>query len=259
VVVSTPARPSHPDELVAPFRKALSARSKVLAFSHIANMSGIRLPAEALCSMARRNGTVTLVDGAQSFGVLPLDLHTMGCDFYTASGHKWLAGPRECGVLYVRKDALDRVWPAMVTHGWSDTREQSARKFDCLGQQDDARIIALASAVDFHEHIGRARIQERIASLNSLLREKLSAEVKGVDLLTPRAAGLSGGITCFTVPDADAERIRDTLYRTHRISALAVPAGGRTLLRFCPHIYTLPEEIDRAVAAVAAAARSSSA
>lgn len=254
VVASTPANPAHPDELLQPFRKALQARSKVIAFSHVANMSGIRLPAAALCQLAREQGVLSLVDGAQSLGVLSLDLHAMSCDFYTASGHKWLAGPRECGVLYVRKNALEDVWPPMVTHGWSDARGKSARKFDCLGQQDDARIIALASAVDFHNHIGRARVEERILSLNALLKRKLSAVVAGLELLTPGAAALSAGVTSFTLPNPDAEKIRRTLYEKHGISALAVRAGERTLVRFCPHIYTLPDEIDRVVAAIVAAA-----
>lgn len=252
-VVSTPASPSSADELLAPFRAALQARCRVIAFSHIANISGVRLPAGELCSLAREHGALTLVDGAQSLGVLALDLHEMGCDFYTASSHKWLAGPRECGVLYVREAAIERVWPPMVTHGWSDSREQSARKFDCLGQQDDARIAALAGAVDFHESIGRVRVQERILGLNASLKAQLVARVPGLELLTPAATALSGGVTSFTLPNPDAEDVRRALYDERRISALAVRAGERTLVRFCPHVYTLPEEIDRAVAALVAA------
>ncbi|HEX2494358.1 MAG TPA: aminotransferase class V-fold PLP-dependent enzyme [Steroidobacter sp.] len=252
--VTTPAQPRDQQQLIAPFEKALKRQTRVIAFSHIANMSGTRAPAQALCALARERGVLSLLDGAQSFGMLAVDLHAIGCDFYTGSAHKWLAGPRECGVLYVRKDALDRVWPHMVTHAWSDERERSARKFDCLGQQDDGRIVALGSAVEFHERIGCASVQDRIISLNTSLKEKLAARVAGVQLLTPVPPALSAGITCFTVPNPDGEKIRQILYGTHRISALSVPAGGRTLLRFCPHIYTLPEEIDRAVAAVAAVA-----
>jgi selenocysteine lyase/cysteine desulfurase len=254
VVVSTPPQPSRPDELVASFIDALHARTKLLAFSHIANISGVRLPAEALCKLARERGVLTLVDGAQSFGALSLDLHAIGCDFFTASAHKWLAGPRECGVLYARKDALEQVWPSMVTHGWSDERERSARKFDCLGQQDDARIIALARAVDFHDGVGRTRVQERILSLNASLKQKLSDSVAGLELLTPTSAALSAGVTSFTLPNPDVDAVRRFLYDTHRIAAMAAPAGERTLVRFCPHIYTQPDEIDRAVTAVAAIA-----
>lgn len=253
VSVQTPAAPRDADELLAPFAAALRPHVRVLAFSHIANVSGIRLPAEALCELAHTRGVLSLVDGAQSFGMLALDLHDMGCDFYTGSAHKWLAGPRECGVLYVRTSAIGHVWPPMVTHGWSEARERTARRFDCLGQQDDARIVALASAVDFYEHIGRERVRDRILGLNAALRSGLAARVAGVELLTPTDAALSGGITSFTLPNPDAETVRRALYEARRISALAVPAGGRTLVRFCPHIYTLPDEIDCAIEALATA------
>jgi selenocysteine lyase/cysteine desulfurase len=255
VTVSTPPTPRSSDELIAPFREACGRRTRVIAYSHVANISGIQLPAPALCALARESGALSLVDGAQSLGVLTVDLHGMGCDFYTASGHKWLAGPRECGVLYVREGAIERVCPPMVTHGWSTARERSARKFDCLGQQDDARITALATAVDFHDRIGRPRVQQRIASLNGSLKAQLVERVSGLELLTPLPAALSAGITSFTLPNPDAASIRRSLYDTQRISALAIPSGERTLVRFCPHVYTLPAEIDRAVAAVAEAAR----
>lgn len=249
--VSTPGEPVDVDQLLTPFRAAVGPSTRVIAFSHIANMLGVRLPARELCAFARERGVWTLVDGAQSLGVLQLDLHAMGCDFFTASTHKWLAGPRECGVLYVRASAIGRLWPSTVSHGWSDERQRSARKFDCLGQQDDARIAAIAAAVEFHDAAGGARVEARILSLNTHLKQALLQRVPGIKILTPMSEGLSGGICVFTVPSADAQGLGRSLYKKHRVSAAVIPFEGRTLVRFCPHIYNLTGEVEHAADSVA--------
>jgi isopenicillin-N epimerase len=99
VKISVPAQPASVSELVEPFRKAITANTRLISFSHISNLSGLALPATEICQMAKAKGIMTLVDGAQSLGALPVNLHEMGCAFYTASTHKWLMGPFENGVL----------------------------------------------------------------------------------------------------------------------------------------------------------------
>ena len=123
----------------------------MIAFSHVSNVSGIRLPEKALWQLARERGVLSLVDGAQTFGACPLDLHDMGCDFFTASSHKWFCGPKEVGLLYVRKDRVAALHPTLVGLGWEKARTAGARKFETLGQRDDARIAAMLEAVRFHE------------------------------------------------------------------------------------------------------------
>ena len=253
VLVSTPEAPTMREALVAPFAAAITARTRVIAFSHVSNMTGTKLPAAELCALARRSGAFSLVDGAQTFAVLPLDLRKMGCDFYTASMHKWFAGPRECGLLYVRRDRLDALWPAVLGHGWDDKRKTTARKFDCLGQQEDGRILAIGKAVEVYHMIGGQRIHDRIIELNAYLRTSLASKIKGCEFLTPAGTDQSAGITVFRIHRSQSDIIRQKLYEQHRISALCVPSGdAKTLLRFCPHIYNDVAQIDRATAALAA-------
>ena len=154
VRVKTPEAPEKPADLIRPFAEAITPRTKMIAFSHVSNVSGIRLPEKALCAAARERGILSLVDGAQTFGTCPLDLHDMGCDFFTASSHKWFCGPKEVGLLYVRKDRIAALHPTLVGLGWEKARTAGARKFETLGQRDDARIAAMLEAVRFHNVIG---------------------------------------------------------------------------------------------------------
>lgn len=252
IKVSTPAVPRSNEDLIAPFAAALGPRTRILAFSHVSNMTGVRLPAKELCALARAKGALSLVDGAQTFAVLPLNLGEMGCDFYTASMHKWFAGPRECGILYVKKDRIGSLWPTILGHGWDEKRKTSARKFDCLGQQEDGRVLAIGRAIDVHNAIGGERIYKRILELNAYLKKQLAGQVQGCEFMTPADPNLSAGITVFRLQKSEADQIRQTLYGKYQTSVLCIPTGeGQTLLRLCPHIYNNHGQLDRIVAALA--------
>ena len=92
--VSVPRRPMSVEALIDPFAAALTGRTRVLALTHVSNVSGIRLPVRELAEVAHRRGIHVHVDGAQSWGALDVDLRELGCDSYSASAHKWFMGPR---------------------------------------------------------------------------------------------------------------------------------------------------------------------
>jgi isopenicillin-N epimerase len=245
--IATPAAPRSAEELAAPFLAALGPATRVLSFSHISNTSGIRLPAARLCAEARQRGIRTLVDGAQAAGVLQLDLHALGCDFYTTSAHKWFMGPKEVGILYVRKELAASLWPAIVGVGWEGARTQGARRLGTLGQRDDAAVAAMAATVAFHDGIGVARIEARVLELAAALKQRLAERIPDIEFRTPRDGALSGGVVIFNVPGLAVRPAYDALYQKHSIAG-ATSGGG---LRLCPHIYTTLADIERVADAVA--------
>ena len=244
--VSTPPTPSTAEEVIAPFRAALTDRTRVLAFSHVSNVSGVALPAKELCSMARERGLLTLVDGAQVFGVLRIDLHDIGCDFYTGSSHKWLVGPKEAGLLYVRQERIDDLWPSDVGVGWEGALERGAAKFENLGQRDDACVAAMGTAVAFHEAIGPDAIEQRVRSLATALKRGIRERISAAFFHTPTGPEMSAGVVVFMVPSRDARALFEELYSEYAIAGAAM-GGEFTGVRLCPHIYNTMEEVDRVV------------
>jgi len=247
--VSTPKHPSEPGELAAVFERALSPRTRVLAVTHVSNVSGIRLPVRELAELAHRRGIYFHVDGAQSWGALRLNLRELGCDSYSASAHKWFMGPKEAGILFVKAERVAEIWPNTVAPGWGDDADpdvKGARKFESLGQRDDACLAALETAADFHEAIGLARIEARVLELARALKEGLLAA--GARLVTPLEPELSAGVCVMEAPAASRQALVDRLYYEHGIAAAA--AGG---LRLCPHVYNTREHVERALGAVRAA------
>jgi isopenicillin-N epimerase len=252
--VRVPYRVNQAADLIQPFADAITERTRMLCFSHLSNLTGVALPAQAICRMARERGVLSHVDGAQTFGSQVVDLHALGCDFFTGSSHKWFMGPREVGILYVRKERIPQLWPAVVGVGYSDELKSTAKKFETLGQRDDARICAMDETVAFHESLGSQRIEKRIVFLATFLKRRLQEQVPNIHFYTPLSPDFSGGVVVFTAPGIDLEKALKVLYWEFNIGG-AVFGGDLAGIRLCPHIYNTVEEMHRAVAAVAALAQ----
>lgn len=248
--IKTPATPGSPAELTAAFVAGFTPRTKVLAVTHVSSSSGVALPVKELCAAARQRGILTLVDGAQTFGSQAVNLHDIGCDFYSGSAHKWFMGPRECGVLYVRKERAASLWPSVVGVGWDGAKDRGARKFETLGQRDDGAVSAMGRAVEFHKAIGRERIEARVRALAAQLKTRLKEKVTGIQFHTPVDAAMSGGIVIFTRPNLDPGPAATALYEKAQITC-ATTGGDFRGLRFSPHIYVSMQEVDKAAEAVA--------
>jgi isopenicillin-N epimerase len=245
--VSLRTTPESIDEMIKAFQAAISGKTRVLAFTDVSNTTGVRLPSKELCRMARDRGIYTHVDGAQTFGSLKVSLHEMGCDSYSGSAHKWFLGPKEAGLLYIRRERIAEIWPSLVGVGWGDKVETSAkgaRKFETLGQRDDAAVSSMGTAVEFHMMIGPARIEARIRELVGALKEGCS-KIPGAKLRTSTNPDLSAGVCVFGFEGADHQKIYEALYAKYGIAG--APTGG---VRFCPHIYNTMDEIERTISAL---------
>ncbi len=245
--VSVPQTPNDVEEILKLFRAAITPKTRVLSVTDVSNTTGVRMPSKDLCRMARERGIHAHVDGAQTFGALSLNLREMECDSYSTSAHKWFMGPKEAGALYIRQERIAEISPSVIGVGWGNKIEPSARgarKFETLGQRDDAAVSAMGTTVDFHNLIGRERTEARVRELTAALKEGVS-KIAGVKLRTPNKTELSAGVCVIGLEGVDSQKIYEALYAKHGVAG--APTGG---LRLCPHIYNTIEEIDRTVSAI---------
>jgi selenocysteine lyase/cysteine desulfurase len=229
------------------FAKAITRRTRVLALTHVSSNSGDLLPVAELCKMARERGVLSLVDGAQSFGVLDVNLAEMRPDFYSGSAHKWPCGPKEMGVLYVNQAVHDRIWPSVISLYAGAVG--ISQKLEGNGQRDDASLAAFAKALEFQESIGRDVIERRSRQLAQHMITELQ-KMNGVALWTHTDPARSAAIVVFRPGAVDPRKLAAALYENEHVVCTARGGEDRPGLRFSPHFYNTMEEVDRALGAV---------
>ncbi len=248
-VVTVPQKNPHPgmEYYIDAYTKAITPRTKVLTFTHLSSTVGDLFPAKELCALARDRGILSLVDGAQTFGLLDVSLADISPDFYTGSAHKWPCGARECGVLYINTRAHKQIWPSIYSAypgavGISKT-------FESFGQRDEATMIALREALQFQTKVGRAAIEQRSRSLAQQLIAGLS-KLPDVKVWTSPNPALNGAVVSFLPGSLNPPKLGQALYEKEKIGLAGRGLGDRGGLRASPHFYNSPEEIDRLVSAV---------
>jgi len=249
--VTVIAQPNpHPgaDYFVDAAKKAMTSRTRVLAFTHQTSTAGDVLPATELCKVARERGVLTLVDGASALGFIDVDLSVMQPDFYSGSSHKWPCGPKEVGVLYVNARAQTSIHPSIIS-AYPGAIGVS-RTLEAMGQRDEPAIIGFAESLTFQTKIGRKVIEERSRSLSQALIAGLR-RIDGVQLWTHPDPARSGAVVTFRPGNLDIPKLSAAFYRNDRIGCATRTGSDRPGIRFSPHIYNTMAEIDRAVVATA--------
>jgi len=236
------------DEVVDAVVAALAPRTRVVSFTHISNVSGFRLPAAELCVALRRRaqGLFIHVDGAQTWGVCDVDLRAMDCDAFSGSAHKWYLGPRETGMLYVRAARQDELAATVVSVPWGGDVPPDvtgARRYEALGQRDDAAIAALAETVAWHDALTPAAVARRAVAIADRLREALGE--LDLPFLSSRHPDFCSNVVILRT-DADGRRELPQLV----FEDSGVITAGTGGLRMSPHIYNTPEHVDRVAAAI---------
>ncbi len=212
-------------QFIKAFKKNISKRTKAILFSHITYKTGTRLPAKALCEMARENGLISIVDGAHCPGMIALDFHDMGCDFYAGPGHKWQCGPGCTGILYLRNHGgnLPRFWTqnsstytfAVQTCGNERGAFDIAYSLQYRGQLNIPAQLAMMDACNMWEEIGRENIEAYVCGLSSYLKRSLKKRFGGQGILfSPDVPELNSGLTSFNPFDdiTDGGKIKEMVH-----------------------------------------------
>jgi len=194
----------------------LNQRSKLVCLSHVTSPDGYRLPVKEASEIANRHGVPVVVDGAQAVGVFPVDISSLGCDFYVGSGHKWVLGPMGTGYVWVSEDGLQdfRPDPSPDQHPWTKPGTPAlpvtAKERVEIGTYNHALVIGLGKATEIVSDISIESIHAHIVNLSKLLREG-AANLPRVRVLTPMEPERSGGLTSLMVDGVHEEDMRSVV------------------------------------------------
>ncbi len=253
---------------VAALAALVDERTKLVGVSHVPTGGGLVNPVAEIGRITRRAGVPFLLDATQSVGQFPVDAREIGCDMLTATGRKFLRGPRGTGFLWVRTEMLDRLEPHVnetAAAAWDGKRgftwREGAQRF-ATWEMNYAAVLGLGSAVRQALDLGLDAIGERAVALGAALRERIDAVpgVRTYDLGRERCA-----IVTAAVDGVPAAEVKEALARQGVNVTFTVPEqsqfdtedrGVHPLVRLSPHYYNTEEELDRAVAVLADLARS---
>lgn len=256
--VELPIGASTSAQLLQPISAALTERTRVLMFSHVQYADGAVMPVRELCDLARQRSIISVVNGAQALGMLSFQLRDLGCDFYATSFHKWLAGSHGSGMLYLRREMLDRLWPneprgidaspPVITPTRAPGNEGVPAALHKFGNVVPLLWPALKgseAALDFHDQVNRARIEARIRELVIYARMRLQ-QLNGIEMLTPGAPGLWAGILTFRLTGRVATDVSSALARINRVHVASLQwPGSEGALRLSLHMFNSHDELER--------------
>jgi selenocysteine lyase/cysteine desulfurase len=233
--------------LLDDLRAALDGRTRLVSLSFVEFASGFRNDLDAIGALCHERGIAFFVDAIQGLGVLPLDVQRTPIDFLAADGHKWLLGPEGAGILYVRRDWVDRLHAVGV--GWNSV--VGCRDFATIdfrlkphagrwesGTLNVGGIAALGASLDLLLGIGVPAIGARVLELTDYLCDR--GERAGIAVFSSRRVEDKSGIVSLVVPDA-----REAVRRCRAANVVINHRGGR--VRASPHFYNTPAEIDRLI------------
>ncbi len=251
--------PDRPDGSTDPdaLERMIDDRVKLIAITQIPTNGGLINPAEEIGKIANRHQIIYLLDACQALGQMPVDVDRLGCDFLSATGRKFLRGPRGTGFLYVREKWFDLLEPPIIDHFGAEWVSQDkyelrsdARRYESW-ENAYALRLGLGAAVDYALELGLEEISARAFGLAATLRERLNA-IPGVtlrDLGSEKCA-----IVTFTHDKLEAAAIKQIMADEGINVSASLPSSTRldsesrnlpVILRASPHYYNTEDEIER--------------
>ncbi|MDZ4844589.1 MAG: aminotransferase class V-fold PLP-dependent enzyme [Chitinophagales bacterium] len=244
ISIPTPAEDSA--EVVQRFKAAITPKTKLIVVSHIVYLTGQILPIREICDMAHTSGLEVIVDGAHSFAQLDFKIADLNCDYFGTSLHKWLNAPFGCGMLWMKKEHITKVWSLF---GSPDDQKDKMSKFEHLGTRNFPAELAINEAIDFHNGIGIQRKEARLRYLKSYWANAVVGLPK-LKFNTSLKEGFSCSLCNFHIEGMTAEAMHKTLMDEHKIFTTMIKHEEFEGVRVTPHLYTKLSDLDRLVEAI---------
>ena len=236
--INIPPGENNTDLVLQRIKENLRKETRLVSVSHVLSSTGLRMPIAEISSLARDNGSLCIVDGAQAAGAIEVNVKKLGCHAYATSGHKWLMGPKGTGLLYISKEARDLIRPMQFDESYNTYNNGN-------GVVNLACILGLGKAIGYLESIGMSKVEEHNLSLRNRLYEKLE-DLKNATILSPKDGPLSSPMLTLLLRDPfNKNEFVKMLLEKHKLSIRPTHKEfGFNGIRFSIHIFNTEKEID---------------
>jgi selenocysteine lyase/cysteine desulfurase len=228
------------DYLVHQYVNAFSSSTKAVNITHIINWNGQIIPVKKIADEAKKRNIDVLVDGAHSFAHFDFKIPDLNADYFATSLHKWLYAPIGSGMLYVRKNKINSVYPLFAS---DDPYKSDIRKFEHLGTRPFYIEQAIGKAIEFHEMIGSERKEKRLHYLKNYWMEKVKDQPK-VKLSTSPDPRWGCAIGMVSVEGKKPAELDSWLFNNYKIHTTTIEWENIKGVRVTPNVYTTTKNLD---------------
>jgi isopenicillin-N epimerase len=252
VHASIPVPVTSSEQVVEAIWSAVTPRTKVLTFSHIASPTAWIFPAQELVRRARQAGIITVIDGAHAPGQIPLALDELGAEFYTGNCHKWMMSPAGSAFLYARSDVQNLIEPLVISWGWRNEEPRITPFVDeqqVQGTRDVSAFLAVPVAIDFMREHNWDAVRARCHDLVTYARREMQART-GIAPLTPEDGVWYSQMNSIPLPECDPGELGEWLREEHHIEIPVFRWQDHVVMRLSVQGYNTQEEVDKLINAV---------
>ena len=239
--VDLPLPIEHEHDIVDLYTQAFTARTKIVMITHLINWTGQIMPVRKIADIAHSRGIEVICDGAHTLAHFDFSIPELGCDYFATSLHKWMGAPFGSGLMYVKKDKINKVW-ALLSNNEPDGTD--IRKFESLGTRSFASEMAIGAAVDFHDMIGAKRKEARLRFLKNYWVDQLKG-LPRVSFLQSNAPSMSCAIANISIDGIKPEEVSGELFTKYKIHTVGINWQNIHGVRITPNVYTSLKELDK--------------
>jgi selenocysteine lyase/cysteine desulfurase len=239
-LVSVPNHPKNDEEIVNLYASAITSKTKLLMVCHMINITGQILPVKKICQMAHNKGVQVMVDGAHCVGHFKFSIEDLECDYYGSSLHKWLAVPLGTGLLYVKDNHIDNLWP-IFAEGPRESGDIS--RLNHIGTHPVYHDLSIENAIDYYNMLGSERKEARLR----YLQEYWSGKVRNhpnIIVNTPKESHRACGIANVGIKNMKPSVLAKRLMEEYKVFTVAIDYANVKGCRISPNVFTTTEELD---------------
>ena len=240
VVVSVPNHPKSDEEIVELYARAITPKTKLLMVCHMINITGHILPIKKICRMAHSKGVQVMVDGAHCVGHFRFNIEDLECDYYGSSLHKWLAVPLGTGLLYVKDEHIDTLWPLLAEH---HREPGDISRLNHIGTHPVHHDLTIENAIEYYNMLEAERKEERLRYLQEYWSSKVRSH-PNIVLNTPEESHRACGIANVGIKGMKPGEMAKRLLDEFQIFTVAINNTNVKGCRITPNVFTTTEELD---------------
>lgn len=234
------------EDFIAQFVAGINSNTKLIFISQVTSATGLRLPVEAICAIAKERGIPCFVDGAHAVGQLPVDLSTLGATMYTGACHKWMLAPKGSSFLFVEKEWQQILDPLLVSWGYHSINPSHSQFLDyhqMQGTRDYAAFLATTAAIAFMQEHDWKTVSATCKAITQNNAHRF-AELLGTTPLSPVTDDFVAQLYSLPIVTDSPQQLHDVLYNQYHIQIPIMQHGDTSFLRYSIQGYNQQSDVD---------------